>query len=216
MSVTKPEPTSAQRIKQGAAARRSRERRERHREILEAAETLFLEHGYEAFSLRGVAEAIGYTPTAIYRYFDDKDELLFEIALEGFAVFARNQQEAFDRVDSPAERLAEMARSYIRFGLEHPLRYRLMFMQRGEYLVRPRPDGHKPAIESFNVLSRAVAEVQKAGHLSEHSTEDAANALWSGVHGIVALAISMPFCDNPQTEMMTEIFVTKMLKGLLS
>ena len=216
MRVTKTEPTSAQRIKEGAAARRSRERRARHREILEAAETLFLEHGYEAFSLRGVAEAIGYTPTAIYRYFDDKDELLFEIALEGFAAFARNQQEAFDRVNGPAERLAEMARAYIRFGLEHPLRYRLMFMQRGEYLTRPRPDGHKPAIESFNVLSRAVAEAQAAGYLSEYSTQDAANAVWSGVHGIVALAVSMPFCDAARTEAMTEIFISKMLKGLLS
>lgn len=216
MSITKPEPTSAQRIKQGAAARRSRERRARHREILEAAEKLFLEHGYEAFSLRGVAEATGYTPTAIYRYFDDKDELLFEIALEGFAAFERNQQEAFDRVDSPTERLAEMARAYIEFGLEHPLRYRLMFMQRGEYLVRPRPGGHRPAIESFNVLSRAVAEVQQAGYLSGYSAQDAANALWSGVHGIVALAVSMPFCDAPQTETMTEIFVDKMLEGLLS
>ncbi len=207
--------TANERIKQGAAARRTREREARYREILEAAEKLFLEHGYEAFSLRGVAEATGYTPTAIYRYFDNKDDLLFMIALEGFAVFERTQQAAFDQTDDPAERLAEMARAYIKFGLEHPLRYRLMFMQRGEYLTRPRPDGHRPAIETFNVLSDAVADAQKAGHLGEYSTRDAANALWSGVHGIVALAVSMPFCDVSQTQSMTDIFVAKMLKGFL-
>jgi AcrR family transcriptional regulator len=51
---------------------------------VDAAGALFLEQGYERFSLRKVAERIGYSPTTIYLYFRDKDDLLFTVVDEGF------------------------------------------------------------------------------------------------------------------------------------
>ncbi|MFX5306100.1 helix-turn-helix domain-containing protein, partial [Acinetobacter baumannii] len=65
------------RIRQKSAERRERRRQETRRAILEAATRMFEREGYEGFSLRQVAEAIGYTPTTIYLYFKDKDDLLF-------------------------------------------------------------------------------------------------------------------------------------------
>ncbi len=51
--------------------------------ILTASTELFLEHGYHNFSLRQVAEKIGYSPGTIYLYFQDKDAILFTIMEEG-------------------------------------------------------------------------------------------------------------------------------------
>src|SRR5690606_10552707 len=70
------------RTKSASAKRRERERALLRKNILQAASQEFLEHGYEDFSLRRVAERIGYTPTTIYLYFRNKDDLLHSTVLE--------------------------------------------------------------------------------------------------------------------------------------
>jgi AcrR family transcriptional regulator len=77
-------PTRAARLKQAIAQRREQQRENLRRTILTAAGELCLAHGYEGFSLRQVAERIGYSATTIYRYFANKDDLLFAIVYEGF------------------------------------------------------------------------------------------------------------------------------------
>src|SRR5947208_303540 len=69
--------TQAQRLRQAIRHRQAQEKQELRQAILTAAGTLFLEQGYEHFSLRKVAERIGYSPTTIYLYFRDKDDVLW-------------------------------------------------------------------------------------------------------------------------------------------
>ena len=71
--------TQAERLRQAIRHRRDQEKQELRQTILNAAGELFLEQGYERFSLRKVAERIGYSPTTIYLYFRDKDDLLFTV-----------------------------------------------------------------------------------------------------------------------------------------
>lgn len=49
------------------------------REILDAARELFINEGYEKFTMRKLAQKIGYSPTTIYIYFKGKDDLLLAI-----------------------------------------------------------------------------------------------------------------------------------------
>ena len=60
----------------GSRDRREGEKHELRQRLLSAAGQEFLEHGYENFSLRRVAEVIGYSATTIYLYFENKDDLL--------------------------------------------------------------------------------------------------------------------------------------------
>ena len=79
--------TREQRLSQASRRRRETQKQELRQAILEAASSLFLEQGYEGFSLRQVAERIGYTPTTIYLYFADKDALLFALLDDAFDRF---------------------------------------------------------------------------------------------------------------------------------
>jgi AcrR family transcriptional regulator len=209
-------PTRAQRIQAASARRREERRLETRQAILAAAETLFAEHGYEGFSLRQVAEQAGYSATTIYLYFKDKDELLFEVALEGFDRFGQALQEAYGEAAAPLERLGAIGRAYVAFGLEYPLHYGLMFMQRGEFMQKLHPGEQKPLIESagFRVLSDAVGEALEAGALGPAEPVAVATLLWSGVHGVVSLAISMPFLDAEWARRTAEAYFMMMLEGL--
>src|SRR5260221_1105760 len=93
--------TQAQRLSLAIRHRQEREKQELRQAILTAAGTLFLEQGYERFSLRKVAERIGYSPTTIYLYFRDKDDLLFTVGDEWFVQFGQQRATAAASQEDP-------------------------------------------------------------------------------------------------------------------
>ncbi len=150
---------------------------------------LFKTHGYEGFSLRQVAEAIGYSPTTIYLYFKDKDQLLLTVALEGFQAFGAALQAAYLEPNSAVERIKAIGIAYLHFGLSHPLQYRLMFMQRAEFLIEPL-EGYVSFYESFGVIVKAIEDGIRSAELRPLEPQTLAALLWSAVHGVVSLALS--------------------------
>lgn len=206
--------TRDQRIRKKSGARRERKRAALRHDILEAAVALFQKHGYENFSLRQVAEEIGYSPTTIYLYFDNKDDLLFHAALEGFDKFGKMLQAAYNASDNPLERLRLEGQAYVAFGLENPVNYRLMFMQRGEFLERETPPGYESIIDSFGILTKTVGECLDAGLIKPGDLMTYAGLIWAQVHGIVALAISTPYIGKEEAFSILELYQERFLEGV--
>lgn len=191
--------TRAQRIKTASAKRREAKKAETRQAILNAATGLFLEHGHDNFSLRQVAEAIGYSPTTIYLYFKDKEDLLFNAAIEGFIKFAHALQAAYDSSNDPWERLMNGGEAYVQFGLENPVHYRLMFMGRGEFLAKDIPQEDCESVsDSFEILHTMVKECQASGVMIEGDSSALSALVWSGVHGIVSLHLGTPNLTKEQ------------------
>src|SRR6218665_2559783 len=71
-------------IRNGSLARRERQKAETRQAILDAARELFVADGVEATTMRAIAARIGYTPTAIYHHFRDKDALIMELCMADF------------------------------------------------------------------------------------------------------------------------------------
>jgi AcrR family transcriptional regulator len=182
--------TRGERLKKGSASRRVQNKLDLKRQILEAAMSLFETHGYDGFSLRQVAEAIGYSPTTIYLYFKDKNELLFHIAYEGFRDFGLALKAAYDSSNDSHERIWRIGRAYFDFGLSHPVHYRLMFMQRGEFLAQTAPDGYSDFIDSFGIVTQALTEAIKQGKIRPFEPQVAGGLLWASVHGVVSLVLT--------------------------
>lgn len=190
--------TRAERLRIASQERREREKQELRLAILDAAGELFLEHGYEDFSLRQVAEAVGYSPGTIYLYFNDKDDLLFSVADDGFARFEQTLGAAAAGTDDPRQRLIDMGRAYLNFGLNNPEHYQLMFMHRTDYLLdRPEAD-FQPRINSFAILQTAVEQAIAAGVFRAGNSLAIADAIWAQFHGLVSLAIGMSGFYTPE------------------
>jgi AcrR family transcriptional regulator len=180
--------TRQARLKQKSAERREQGKLELHQIILEAAAKLFEEKGYEGFSLRQVAEEIGYSPTTIYLYFQDKDDLLLNVAYDGFKLFGESLEEGYRSADHPLQRLHAVGWAYFHFAMSHPIHYRLMFMQRGEFLQQ-KPEGHDSIIDSFAVLERVIGEAIEANVMIKGDVKAFAALIWASVHGVVSLAL---------------------------
>ena len=185
-------PLRAERVRQASRARRDKQKADLRDIILAAARAVFDEQGYEGFSLRQVAERIGYSATTIYLYYADKDALLSAILDEGFEQFLAVLQVAADAEPDPLARLAALGRAYVEFGLDHSIHYRLMFMQRSDLLLHINENCPVPRIASFQVLEDAVKSALEAGALRPGDPLAYARSVWALVHGITALTISMP------------------------
>src|SRR5512139_1788571 len=114
----------------GSTQRRERERTEMREMILDAATRLFLEESFEKTTMRRIADAIEYTPGAIYGYFKDKDEILYALHKRGFEELVARMEAALVGLTDPIERVASIGRAYIRFAFENPQQYDLMFVHK--------------------------------------------------------------------------------------
>lgn len=176
----------------GSKERRDRERQDTRRQILDAARSLFVRQGYEATTMRAIAQEVEYTPTAIYHHFRNKDALLNELCSLDFGALAQTFLR-IGRVADPLERLARIGEAYVEFAHTHPMQYQLMFMTR-------RPAGMAqangiargdPSEDAYAFLRQACGEAIASGRLrSEFNDPDAmAQMLWGAMHGIVSLQI---------------------------
>lgn len=156
--------------------------------LLDAAVILVGEVGPRAFTLREVARRAGVSHNAPYRHFSGKDELLAEVATEGFDRLTTSMQKSMARATSPLERLQECGCGYVAFALRWPQHFLVMFD------LSPASHGKEkqsPAGQNaFAVLEQCIAEAQRSGDIPAGDPLPLAWTAWSLVHGIAKLAIS--------------------------
>jgi AcrR family transcriptional regulator len=96
--------------------------------ILEAAHEMFSTHGFRNLTMRSIAKAMGYSHGALYYHFHDKAELFYALVREDFLLLLDMQRKLLaDTVLGDIAHLERMMFGFIRFGLEHPHHYEIMF-----------------------------------------------------------------------------------------
>lgn len=175
------------------ADRREREKQELRGKILDAARILFASEGYDAVTMRRIAEAIEYSPAAIYLHFADKEALVRELCEGDFLALAQHV-EGLVAIADPIERLRALGMAYVEFGLTHPHHYRLMFMEpHQEEPPQQLVKKGDPKTDTYALLRLIVEEALGRGLLREELTDAdlIAQTIWAGVHGVVALRTAM-------------------------
>ncbi len=159
---------------------------ETRKKIIEAARDIYAEEGPQGLSMRKVARQVGVSAPAIYRHFEDKEELVTEVCREGFSVFAGYLMRGTGE-PGPMERLEATGRGYLEFALDHPQYYEVMFMARHPTFERLAVEAQKASSPTFQILIDRIAECQRAGLMPEGDASMFATAIWSHVHGLVSL-----------------------------
>lgn len=204
---------------QSGSAKRARkpkgEGHARRAEILEAAERIFVEVGYEGSTIRRIADEVGLSSTALYMHFSEKSEILHEICRAAFARLQAMNQAVMDEPGPSDVRLRRLLEAYVAFGFDNPNAYRLT------YLTRPveARDGAQTAAQNlggelFRAFEAVVADVAVQGHL-RGDPKTTAQTLWAGAHGVVSLMITKPYFDWVGREALTRSMIDALIAGLL-
>jgi len=157
--------------------------------IVDAARKIVVEQGIENLSMRALAEQIDYSPSALYKYFASKEEIIDEIRAEGFermAAFAL-QKRADDL--PPPQKLYQLAMAYLEFADTYPEHYLLMFSAPGRLNSIVEISEHP----SFSTLIQTFQEGIASGYFElpeGHTAVSIAFQAWITLHGIVMLKLT--------------------------
>ena len=166
--------------------------------IVTAARDLFAERGLDGVSMRGVAERVGVTATALYHYFDNKEALISEVVESGFREFGRYlERAAREHPSGSLERVRALGEAYVRFALDHHAYFRVLFS-----MQRPAPKGIEELPEGggYELFRQAVADAIAAGAIRRADPDLVVMYLWSVVHGLVTIALTCRFDESSDCE----------------
>lgn len=167
-------------------ARRSEHTQEQLREmVLNAAENIVIEEGFNALTVRKVALEIGYTVGSIYMVFANMDDLIMHIK-------GRTLDELADELSedkaygSAEEQIQALADSYLNFAHQNFNRWRMIFEAIKDV---PAPEWYQQKVQDIFRIIETVFQALRPAQ-SEAQIHLAARALWSGVHGVCVLSLN--------------------------
>jgi AcrR family transcriptional regulator len=178
----------------GITERKEKQKLEIRKMILDASMKLFIEEGYDNVTIRRIADIIEYSPTTVYLYFKDKDEILYQLHEQGFAMLTEINQNLAG-IDNPLMRLYKMGENYLGFGMQNPEYYEIMFIQRGpmKALMEKEDCEWRYGDQALNTLKQTIQQAMESGFMYKGNVEAAAMSIWGMVHGMVSLAIRERF-----------------------
>ncbi len=194
----------------GITERKEKKKIEIRKQILDASMKLFVEEGFENVTIRKIADIIEYSPTTIYLYFKDKNEIFYQLHELGFQkMTALNQNLA--NIKNPMTRLFKIGENYIEFGLANPEFYDIMFILRAPMQTLENMENYdwKHGVAALNALMAIVEECMKKEYIQKGNVKVVSMAVWGMVHGLVSLQIRSRFDklgDNNIPKLMHQSF----------
>ncbi|MVM29001.1 TetR family transcriptional regulator [Spirosoma sp. HMF4905] len=197
----------------GILERRQRQKVEVKTSILQAAWQLVLEEGWQALSIRKIADAIEYSVPVIYSHFENKDAILQEFTREGFRLLAEEVIRQRDSQPEASQQLEAIAKGYWNFAFDHKEYYQLMFG-----LGIPPCEQVNQVAEMKHFSDVLISVIQEAISTSKQPQVDAFlkfHTYWSILHGLVSIQmIDRNTSANPWSQLVLQDAIGGFIKAL--
>ncbi|ULO06440.1 TetR/AcrR family transcriptional regulator [Paenibacillus sp. 19GGS1-52] len=168
-------------------ARRAVEQELSRERILEAARHLFITKGYRAISMRSIGQHLGYSHGSLYYHFKEKAELFYAIVVEDFDYVAALLSQAMSKApEDGMTRVEQLIMEFIKFGLDHPYQYEIMFMIRDEELLAYCRAEQGRCFDLFASIIRS--HMKEEGYVTE-DWQNVPLTLFLSAHGFVSYYI---------------------------
>ncbi|HEV2984622.1 MAG TPA: TetR/AcrR family transcriptional regulator [Vicinamibacterales bacterium] len=204
----------------GIKERQERDREAVRRSILDAARDLFVTEGYQNVSIRKVAERVEYSPAAIYGYFQNKDDIFFALAEEGFRLLGDPGAEPHRRhlqTLAPVERVHAAFWRLYEFSREHPQYFALMFVDRSVPRISREYERFAFARElKVHIVEDIQACIDAGQFPASLDPVVAMRTLMVGILGVAVLRLSERLAPGENADHLASDVLTLTLAGLKS
>ena len=154
--------------------------------ILEAAYKIVKEEGWQALSMRKIADEIEYTAPIIYEYFANKEAILEELNKKGYRLLLNRLEDAKSKHELPADQLEAMWMAYWNFAFAQKELYQLMFgVSMNCCMVQKAPEIEAPSV----LISNVIRELMNGSNPSDNEVCKRYFTFWSVVHGLISINI---------------------------
>ena len=182
--------------------------------LLTEAAAMIDEGGTSSVTMRAIGRRLGVSRSAPYRHFEDKSALLVAVAAAGFdRLRERLESEGAGAPDAGIERLRQVGEVYVRFALENPGHYRLMYGK--EAITREDlPELREVANGLFDELVRIVQSYQRSGTIKRQDPRLQAYVAWGAVHGLASLLIEGQILTAVDVDELIQQTTSTLLDGM--
>jgi AcrR family transcriptional regulator len=157
--------------------------------ILNASLQIVKEEGWQALSMRKIADVIEYTAPIIYEYFSNKDAIILELTRKGYLILSRDLQEAKSKHRLPAKQLEAMWLAYWNFAFANKELYQVMFGVTTSCssceMVKTLPEAEMP----WDMFSAVIGELMGIEDMESEVICTKYYTFWSIVHGLISINI---------------------------
>ncbi|SEK22915.1 TetR/AcrR family transcriptional regulator [Parapedobacter koreensis] len=197
----------------GSKERIQRLKDENRINILDAALQIVKEEGWQALSMRKIADIIEYTAPMIYEYFPSKEAILSELSAQGYRQLAKKMREAKMHQQQPEKQLEAMWLAYWDFAFEHKERYQLMFgvgMRACE--VGANCECSKTHSELVNEV---IYEIMKEKAPSTDVLCRKYYTFWSVIHGLISInLVNIGLEDEEEQQLLNQQILKDAIYGI--
>lgn len=172
----------------GSKERISRLKEETRINILDAALMIVKEDGWQALSMRKIADRIEYTAPIIYEYFSNKDAILLELTRKGFLILASDLEKSKSLHENPDEQLEAMWLAYWNFAFANKELYQVMFGVTTNCSCS-EVKGLSEADLPWDLFTPVIGKLIKIDDMDSEVICRRYYTFWSIVHGLVSINI---------------------------
>ncbi|MBU3916279.1 TetR/AcrR family transcriptional regulator [bacterium] len=182
--------------------RKAWERKQRETRIIDIAQTVIFEKGYEQATIIEIAKAAGYTKRSIYLYFKDKEDIFLAIVLRGLTLLTEMLESAYFGQKETARGLDAMGNAFYEFFMQHPEYLSLIMTYEANtciYYKELKPEiveGYyknecqKQTDLMAEIMTRAITmEIDKGAIKTDLSSTQLMLILWAQVFGIMQVIL---------------------------
>jgi AcrR family transcriptional regulator len=161
--------------------------------LIDTAVELIAERGVRNFSLAEASRRLGVSVSAPYAHFSDRDQLLAAVAVHAYELFYAELLPELNQLQTPADRLAAIARAYVRFAGAHRPLFEMLFEAGLDKSRHPELEAaEQPIDDAFSSSVRALPDC------GETAYEDLATAIEAAAHGHAMLLLDGSFGEGAQ------------------
>ncbi|MBN3034975.1 MAG: TetR/AcrR family transcriptional regulator [Bacteroidales bacterium] len=191
----------------GIAERKEREKQQRRKDIIDAAEKVFFSKGIEAATMEEIAEAAELSKGTLYLYFRNKEELQYAIKMRASEILGDQFLNQLDEKSNGIEMVERIGRSFIEFSKEFPDHFNLMMHFEGKNLDNLNMED--PHIQKYFreespliLFTRVIAKGQQDGSIRNDITAEVlTHNLWAMTTGVLQFLTKqrmvLELCGHP-------------------
>lgn len=178
-------------------SRRIEEKERRRREIIDAAEQVFAEVGFDGATMQQIAQRARLSRALVYIYFKDKADLQFAIAQRAGQQLAQRFNEAVARNRKGLDQIEAIGRAYLAFSQEFPVYFNAIALFEslitdhavsGDNLVACLQGQQQKMAIMVGAIRRGVEDESIRADIGDPLLTSI--ALWGFIHGIIQLSTS--------------------------
>ncbi|WP_234567127.1 TetR/AcrR family transcriptional regulator [Rhodohalobacter sp. 614A] len=159
-------------------------------QILEVSRDLLIQHGFGKLTMRNIAKRADVTATSIYLHFENKDDLLLSLIDQSIEHLKGQLIREIDSSKGLIPQLEDLARAYVRFALEHPQEYEIIYMVRPEEMPQYPKEKFQQIRSAYELLGQIIEQGKQEELIEVENSMISAYTLWAQLHGIVSVILS--------------------------